>query len=168
MPAVPLPLNNLEEVKVAVQAIGYVVTWLIVCIGWLVNNKQNRSRDERKELRDQINDVAEVIRNVESDAVAYLTVEGGSSAVSYWTVYLGVRRVHSAIVRDKVFKTDQIEDALIEYRKALTDRAMPGPSASPKSPADLDKDLRYVSSTGNTLIKTLEERYASKYPRKDN
>lgn len=166
MPAAQSPPNSLEEVKVAIQAIGYGVTWLIVCIGWYVNNKQNRSRDERKELRDQINDVAEVIRNVESDAVAFLTVPGGSTTVSYWTVYLGVRRVHSAIVRDKIFKTDIIEQALIEYRKALTDRAMSGPNAASKAPVEVNKDLRHVSSSGNALIKAIEECYTSKYPRK--
>ena len=167
MPAAQLSPNNMEEVKVGIQAIGYLVTWVIVCVGWFVNNKQNRARDERKELRDQINDIAEVIRNVESDAVAYLTVKGGASTVSYWTVYLGVRRVHSAIVRDKIFKTDKIESTLIDYRKALTNRAMPGPSAPTKSPADVDKDLRYVSSTGIALIKALEECYGLKYPRKN-
>jgi hypothetical protein len=159
--------DNYENIKIAVQAIGYIVTWLIVLVGWRVNNRQNQNRDERKELRDQINDIAEVIRNVEADVVAYLTTGDGTSTASYWTVYLGVRRVHSTIVRDQVFKTKQIETALIEYRQAITDRAMPGPAAPAKNPAELDKDLRQVSKCGNALIKALEERYSEKYPRKD-
>jgi hypothetical protein len=165
-PAVPSTPDNLAGIRVAIQAVGYVVTWIIVCIGWFVNNKQNRSRDERKELRDQINDIADVIRNVESDAVAYLTHEGNAPTASFWTVYFGVRRVHSTIVRDPIFETDATKLALIEYRKALTDRAMPGPSATAKSPVETNRDLQHVSSSGNALIKTLEENYSVRYPRK--
>lgn len=167
MPAVPSPSDSWECTKIAVQAVGYAVTWMIVFFGWYVSSNQNRSRDERKELRDQINYIAEVIRNVEADAVAYLTLARGSGTVSYWTVYLGVQRVSSTIIRDQVFKTHEISNALIEYRKALTNRAMPGPKAASKTSDEIDSDLRHVSSSGNALIKALEEHYSKKYPRKN-
>lgn len=166
MPAVTSQTVSYEGWKIAIQAAGYIITWLIVFAGWRVNNKQNQSRDDRKELRDQINDIAEVIRNVEADVVAYLIAGAGTPSASYWTVYLGVRRVHSTIVRVPVFKTSHIESALIDYRKAITDRAMPGPNAPGKTPEELDQDLRHVSKCGNALIKALEVRYADMYPRK--
>jgi CHASE3 domain sensor protein len=154
----------MEWVKLGIQVLGYIVTWGIVFAGWRVNNGQNKQRDERKERRDQIGDITDAIREVESNVVAYLTDSETANASSYWTVYFGVRQVNSSVVLCSLLATQEIDKLLRSYRKAVTDEAMPGPQAAKPTGHKLDAALRVVASSGNSLIRGLESRYRELYP----
>lgn len=165
MPATPTDTNDtMELVKIGIQALGYAVTWAIVLIGWRVNNTQNRKRDDRKELRDQVNDIAEAIRNVEANVVSYLTSADGERTSSYWTVFFGVKQVNASIVSCRQFKTEAISDLLVNYRNSITDKAMPGPNAVLPAGAKLSAVLRDASSAGTSLARGIELRYRELYP----
>lgn len=164
MPAETTNASNLWElVKIGVQVVGYGVTWCIVFKGWKVSNDQNSKRDDRKELRDLVNDIADAIRNVEADVVSYLTSNEGKSA-SYWTVQFGVRQVNASIVGCKTFDTTAINDLLLTYRQAVTDKAMQGPDSPQPTGAQLSTALRGVSSAGTSLVRGIERRYRELYP----
>ncbi|WP_139232696.1 hypothetical protein [Duganella sp. CF458] len=164
MPAETTNANNLFEfAKIGIQLVGYGVTWGIVFRGWKVSNEQNAKRDDRKELRDLVNDIADSIRNVEADVVSYLTSTEGKSA-SYWTVHFGVRQVNASIVGSKIFNTKPINDLLIAYRQAVTDKALQGPDSPALTGHQLSSALRGVSSAGTSLIRGIETRYREIYP----
>lgn len=156
--------NGLEVAKLVIQVLGYVVTWVIVFAGWRVNNSQNKYRDQRKELRDQIGAIVEAIREVESNAVSYLTDAGESNDASYWTVYFGVHQVNSSIVLCKLLDTPEIGKVLRNYRQAITDKAMPGPTATTPTGVQLNAALRAIAAAGNSLVRALETRYRDLYP----
>lgn len=157
--------SSLEVAKIAIQVLGYAVTWGIVFVGWRVNNSQNKRRDERKELRDQIGSIIDAVREVESNVVTYLTEQGGESKdASYWTVYFGVHQVNSSVVLCKLFDTPEIGKRLRSYRQAITDKAMPGPTSVLPTGTQLNSVLRTVSAAGNGLVRELETRYRELYP----
>lgn len=156
--------SNLEFVKIGVQSLGYIGGWALVVWGWTVNHSQNRSRDVRKELRDRVNEIANIVRDVEADVVSYLTGEEGQSrSASFWTVQFGAKRVNASVVMSRTFNTSEIEAALISYRQAITGQALEGPNSQPKSPTARDRDMRQVSKCGNSLVRVLESRYAELY-----
>jgi hypothetical protein len=152
-----------EITKTGIQVVGYVVTWFFVHRGWSESRKQNEDRDERKELRDQINGIASSLRNVEADVVSYLTSEGATPA-SYWTVFFGVRQINASVVACTPFATAEIQRALVAYRQAVTDKAAPGPTSVLPTGEKLNTALRGVSSAGVTLVRALENRYREIYP----
>ncbi len=154
----------MEWLKIAVQVIGYGVTWWIVLAGWRVSNQQNRNRDQRKEIRDQIGIVVDAIREVESNVVAYLTDGEERNVAKYWTVYFGVQQVNSSVVLCALLNSHMVEKYLKLYRQAITDTAMSGPTSTAPVGATLDSTLRTVVSSGNGLIRALEDRYRELYP----
>jgi len=153
-----------EVAKVAIQVIGYVVTWTFVIRGWKESRTQNADRDERKEIRDQINGVASALRNVEADIVSYLTSTEGALSASYWTVFFGVKQINASVVACAPFKTPEIQRTLIAYRQAVTDKAASGPTATLPTGDRLNAALRGVSSAGVGLVMALENRYREMYP----
>lgn len=165
MPAeTPNASDCMEIAKIAIQITGYIVTWLIVFSGWHVNNRHNARRDDRKELRDLVDDISELIRTVESDIVSFLTSTEGPQTSSYWTVQFGVRQVNSAIVGCKVFDTDTLSNLLVAYRQAITDKAIQGPETALPKGHELSIALRGVSSAGTKLVRGLELQYRARYP----
>lgn len=156
--------DGIEWAKLAIQASGYVITWIFVFIGWKVNSTQNKHRDERKELRDQIVSITDAVREVESNVVSYLTDSGAANASSYWTVYFGVRQVNASVVLCGLLKTLETDKLLRGYRQAITGQAMPGPQAAKPTGQALDSALRAVASAGNSLVRGLENRYRELYP----
>jgi hypothetical protein len=165
MPAVTTSASDsMELTKMGIQAVGYVVTWVIVLIGWGVSNRQNRDRDDRKEMRDHVSSLADSIREVEANVVSYLTDVEGRSASSYWTVHFGVRQVNLMVVSYANFNTGELQKLLRIYRQAITDTAMPGPSTKSPTGAKLDTTLRTVAAAGNGLVRGLESRYRELYP----
>jgi len=167
MPAPPpLEASSLEWLKISIQSLGYIIGWVIVVVGWNVNNAQNRSRDERRDLRDRVNEIAELIRDVESDVVALLTVNEPNAAGRFWTVQFGVQRVNQAIVTSTVFNTPAVSKALINYRAATTEKAISGPTSIPKLQQRRDKDLHQVSKAGLSLVRAIEDVFIAEYPRR--
>lgn len=157
-----------EAAKIIIQIAGYLITWTFVLRGWKESRRQNEDRDERKELRDQINGVASALRNVEADIVSYLTSAAGTSSTSYWTVFFGVKQINASVVACAPFKSSEIQRALVTYRQAVTDKAAAGPTAALPTGAKLDGALRGVSSAGVGLLMALENRYREIYPFKTN
>jgi len=153
-----------EVAKVTIQVLGYIITWTFVFKGWKESRRQNGERDERKELRDQINGVASTLRNVESDIVSYLTSAEGATSASYWTVFFGVKQVNASVVACAPFNTPEIQRSLVAYRQAVTDKAAAGPTAAIPSGDKLNSALRGVSSAGVSLVMALENRYRQIYP----
>jgi hypothetical protein len=154
----------LEVLKIFIQVAGYAVTWSIVFKGWQVTNRQNAKRDERKELRDLVNDIADGIRNTEASVVAYFTSTEGPQVASYWTVHFGVRQVNASIVSCAVFNTDRLSSSLLGYRQAITGGAIQGPQSKLPTGVALDAALRGVSKAGADLTRELESRYRELFP----
>jgi len=153
-----------DVAKVIIQILGYVITWTFVWRGWKESRRQNEDRDERKELRDQINGIASALRNVEADIVSYLTSSDGTTPASYWTVFFGVKQINASVVACTPFKTSEIQRALVAYRQAVTDKAASGPTAALPVGDKLNAALRGVSSAGVSLVMALENRYREVYP----
>lgn len=165
MPAETLSDKDwMEIVKIVIQVIGYIVTWLFVQHGWKVANSQNFRRDERKELRDLVSDICDSIRNVEADVVSFLTPSGEAKTSSYWTVHFGVRQVNSSLVTCSVLDTVRIREALFKYRQTLTGKVIQGPQSPLPTGFALDTALRDTSKAGGDLIRELENRYRELYP----
>jgi hypothetical protein len=154
---------NWDFWRTLVQAVGYAVTWVIVIYGWRVTSRHNNERDLRKDLREQIDLLGELIRQVESDVVCLLWRRDRGTGTTYWTVYFGVQRISAAVCRHPVLRESPVIGALIAYRIAVTDRALPGPANTQPAQA-IEELLQDVSSKGNELIKSLEALYFRRYP----
>ncbi len=166
MPLDAKPETDWEFYKLIIQGVGYAVTWIIVFVGWQVAHSQNAKRDQRKELRDQVDLLTQHIRTVESDVVTYLTSIDETTSVSYWAIYFGVQRINSSITRIDCFSEKYVIDALIDFRKAVTSKAISGPNSTKPVDQDLDEALKEVSRKSNGLIQVMEARYLNHYPPK--
>lgn len=162
-PHMPISKTDYELWKTLFQAVGYAVTWCIIIFGWRVNEAQNRQRDQRKDLREQIDLITGFVRNVESDVVSCMLMHSDRARASYWTVYFEVQRIYSDVCRIGVMKKKPVIDALIAYRAAVTEKALPGPDSARQSEV-ADALLKEVSRKGNELIRAMEDRYAELYP----
>lgn len=153
---------NWDFWRTIVQAVGYAVTWLIVVCGWRVTNRHNHDRDLRKDLREQIDLVGELVRQVEGDLVCLLSRRDQRMGASYWTVYFGVQRIGAAVCRNPLLRESNVVDTLIAYRIAVTSRALPGPATIYISD-EVEDVLKLVSSKGNDLMKALDGYYFRRY-----
>jgi hypothetical protein len=153
---------NWDFWRTIVQAVGYAVTWLIVVYGWRVTNRHNHDRDLRKDLREQIDLVGELVRQVEGDLVCLLSRRYQRMGASYWTVYFDVQRISAAVCRNPLLRESNVVDALIAYRIAVTGHALPGP-ATVHVVEEVEDVLKLVCGKGNDLMKALDGYYFRRY-----
>ncbi len=64
-------MSQTAECPSLLNAISPVVTWSLVVLGWLIINRQHNTRETRKELRSQLDQVCKEIADVERKATNY-------------------------------------------------------------------------------------------------
>ncbi|WP_444633867.1 hypothetical protein [Cupriavidus oxalaticus] len=143
-------INNGETLRTVIQAVGYLVTWLIVFLGWRVAANQNKIRDERKEIRDKVDELCEAIDDAKADFVSHLTSESIDLSL-YWKVFLSAGRINNLIRQFPLGASENVNNRLIEFRKILTGDALGGPSSKRLPKMQHHVFVRDIARTANSL-----------------
>ncbi|MEX3937408.1 hypothetical protein AB4Y32_37720 [Paraburkholderia phymatum] len=155
------PLNNIEWWKLGIQAGAYAVTWIIVFVGWRVSSNQNDRRDARKELREHVDAVEELIREAETNGVNFLSQDEANVAL-YWSTYFAVQRIDVSNL--PLPNLGDITRQLVLFRRLMTNKVTIGPDTPLPSAAERRQLMLEVSRGANRFIATLEDGYRSRYP----
>lgn len=155
--------NNIEWWKLAVQGIGYAVTWVVVFVGWNVTSRQNDRRDTRKEVREHVDAAIAHIREVESNGIKFLSEQTSSNAL-YWATYFSVQRVQPAVEQLPLPNPNDLMRQLVIFRRLMTNRVTIGPDSPFPAETERRTLLLEVSRGANRFVSTIEDGYRQRYP----
>ncbi|SFB12026.1 hypothetical protein SAMN04515620_11927 [Collimonas sp. OK607] len=148
--------------KLIVQVAGTIITWTLVFGGWFVNNRQNAKRDERKELRERIDNLIQEAWAIEELCIAYLAEATEEKNVpSYWLVVSKLARLTSAVSGLKQTHGIDAQMSCIALRQAITTKAIQGPQRKTIKPSD--PLLGRISASTNALADALDKAFFARY-----
>ena len=101
-----------------VKGIYYVISWVVVCIGWLVVNQQNNRREERKEIRASLGDIHKEVDDLVAMSIAYHKKNSHSPDDSK-AIRLKMHKVGFKILHLH-FHSDKVNRAIYELRHSIT------------------------------------------------
>jgi hypothetical protein len=131
-----------------------IVSWLIIFAGWIVVNRQNNSRETRKEVRASLLDLYEHLDQIEVDAFAYHTGTG-----DVLLAHKLKRDIDQVVPRIKLalrgpMTTCRYGKQLIAFRQSITLQNFDSATFAPKKPSDTFFEVIVVSK--RALIYCLE------------
>ncbi|WP_125468859.1 hypothetical protein [Methylomagnum ishizawai] len=97
------------------------IPWLLVVLGWYLVNRQNNSREKRKELRALLDQTQKLLDEIEIQAVEYHTVEATVQRAFFLKRALGLK-LHQKfeILSKRSLELRLCKKYHIELRKAIT------------------------------------------------
>ena len=102
-----------------VSAVGQLVTWSLVVVGWLVINRQHNRREARKETRAQLDDLRDALVELERNAEDYHTASAHSETDAR-RIKVQLQRATYVVDRLGLLNRQERDVRIIALRRAIT------------------------------------------------
>jgi Mg2+ and Co2+ transporter CorA len=148
------------DISHIISAIGQVVTWILVIIGWTVINRQHNVRESRKEMRAQLDILRKSVLQVETRAENYHIAEKHSDEEAR-KIKVELTRVANIVDRLQLLNQHEQEHRIIKLRKSIT---LNNFDSHEHKQLSLDSNLiAKINSAVDDLINSLEQSYKQRY-----
>jgi hypothetical protein len=144
-------------------ASAQIITWLLVILGWYLVNRQNNAREKRKELRALLDQTQKLLDDIETQAIAYHTVEATGERAFFLKCTISQKLKHKLDVLSR--RSLNLESSLTllkELRKSITLNNFDSASYEKKELSD--PLVRDIWLSKDRLSHELEKCFARKYP----
>lgn len=144
------------------DSVAQIVSWLLIISGWLVINRQHNQREDRKELRTQLDKLIALLISLEGDAISYhLANEIESSSAR--NIKVKLKRVSHSVRHLSLGKVTDVNRRVISLRRAITLENFDTVHHTPQDPrSDL---VDAINHSLDELVNYLEDAFRQKYPR---
>lgn len=153
-----------DGVGTVLQAFAPAVSWVLVILGWWIVSSGHNRREDRKEVRASLTQIATLIRAIEENAHRYLVSSATSEESRTLSIAIkrDLKRLSGDLQRFELScKGTQYRFELIGFRQAIT-----GGEFDSKRRAACAQDsvkLADVSSAADALVAVLEVAFASRF-----
>lgn len=139
-------------------------TWVLVLMGWLLNEGLNRGRDNRKETRSQIDDLRKSIDELAALGMTYYTSKKpGDSAKTEADIKIKVKRMFFSVQFTASKLGVSLDKELSKFDECLTGGSFESSERETLTYAS-DEVLR-IGLNANELVSSLENGFLRKHGR---
>lgn len=142
-----------------IQGAGQVITWLIVLIGWIVVNRQNNSRERRKETRTAADRLKERIEKLEQKAIAFHCLAFDLSEAR--DILCEIQRVSQATIRTGLLSETQQKRLTRQLRCSITLKNFD--ATTHQQLLVTNPLLDEISCAADDLIEAIEDGFSRKF-----
>lgn len=143
-----------------VGALGQIVTWILVIVGWVVVNRQHNQRETRKELRAQLDKVRDTVFKIEGLSETYHTDESPSGSDAKQIKIL-IQRVGAAIDRLMLLESREAQKRIIALRQAITLHNFD--TRVHKAQGQSSEIIANINSSVDALLNDLESKFQTRF-----
>jgi hypothetical protein len=149
------PINNIAPPTWWI--FGQCITWLIILIGWIVVDKQNNSRELRREIRALIDSLITEVDKLASDAIDFHKKES-FDVIEAKQIRLRIQRIANNINRNSLI--DDAQEVYL-FRRSITGNNFDQSSFSQQTDSSIV--LKAILEEKDELISSIEDKYCKKY-----
>ena len=140
------------------QFLTQIPTWLIVVAGWFVVHHLSRKRDQRKEVRERLDQFIIALRAIEEKAIQFHQSDSYKGDLAR-TLLFDIQRIISKLKRHPLDSFEIAPNLLKELRRAITLKNF-DPSKFACQPANC-----YIFSNIANAVDVIEDQLEKEYER---